>query len=106
MAYAEIKKAPLDLTGRVLGRIGDPGSAQPQALHPASRYSGEDASAGLTVSRFGLPQLARAPDATPPCEPGSSQSRRQLGVCSCLLPFVPVIFMEQYAPVPPAWLWC
>ena len=86
MAYAEIKKAPLDLTGRVLGRIGDPGSAQPQALHPASRYSGEDASAGLTVSRFDPPRLARAHGATPPCGPGLSRNRRQLAVGSCLIP--------------------
>ena len=97
MAYAEIKKAPLDLTGRVLGRIGDPGSAQPQALHPASRYSGEDASAGLTVSRFDPPRLARAHGATPPCGPGLSRNRRQLAVGPCVLSAIGRVLVARIA---------
>ena len=64
---------------RGLGRIGAPGSAQPQAPHPASRNSGKDASGDLPVLRFGL---ARAHGVAPPCEPGSSQSRRQHAVGS------------------------
>jgi hypothetical protein len=53
---------PNSRSSRALGRIGDPGSAP--TSHPASRYSGKDASAGLTISRFGPPLPPRVPGAT------------------------------------------
>jgi hypothetical protein len=80
---------------RGLGRVGDPGSAHLPSSHPASRYFGGVASAGLTVLRFGPPLSARAPVSarvtplvypTPPrclwaaaISPGSKPSLRQFG---------------------------
>jgi hypothetical protein len=66
--YAEIKKAPLDLTGRVSGRIGDPGFPLRQLPGLASRHFGGVAAAGLTVLRFGPPLPAPTNGATPPNE--------------------------------------
>ena len=79
------------------------GPAQAPHWVSTSMYFGGVASAGPTVLRLGRPLPARAHGATPPCEPGSTRSRRQLAVCSCLLPYRSrrCFSMEQYAPVPP-----
>ena len=51
MAYAEIKKAPLDLAARASGPIGNPRLALRQLPCLASRHFGGAALAGLTVLR-------------------------------------------------------
>jgi hypothetical protein len=68
MAYAEIKKAPLDLAARASGPIGNPRLALRQLPRLASRHFGGVAAAGLTVLRFG-PVLPAPP-------PGANSSMR------------------------------
>ena len=85
MAYAEIKKAPLDLAARASGPIDNPRLALRQLPRLASRHFGGVAAAGLTVLRFGPPLPAPPPGAIPPCEPEWSRSRQQRGVGSRLL---------------------